>query len=62
MGVEDLGSFIAADTVGRPLGVAGLEEVALQPPDEDGLRIPNIEEFMLEDEAICLDVAIVPRF
>lgn len=59
VGVEDLGGFAAAGNVGRPFEVAGLDEVTLEPPDEDGLCILENEEFKLVKGAICVDVAIV---
>lgn len=55
VGVEDLGSFDAVCVVVRPVGVAGLDELTLEPPDEDGLRIPE-DEFKLADGASCLDI------
>lgn len=58
VGVEDLGNFDAVGSAGRPVGVAGLDEVTLEPPDEDGLRTPEIEELKLADGADCLDVVI----
>lgn len=59
VGVEDLSGFAAVGTVGRPFGVAGLDEDTLQPPEEDGLRIPENEEFIVADGAIWRDVTIV---
>lgn len=39
-------------TVGRPVGVAGLD---VGPPEEDGRRSPPVEVFNPGDEAGCLD-------
>lgn len=42
VGVEGLEGLDAPVSVGRPVGVAGLEP---GPPDEEGLRVPEPEEF-----------------
>lgn len=51
-GVEDLEGLDDAINVDRPVGVAGLDP---KPPDDDGLRVPALEEFNPGEEAGCLD-------
>lgn len=53
VGVEGLDDFEAVVNVGRPVGVAGLEP---GPPDDEGLRIPPLEE--LKDVG-CLDTKLL---
>lgn len=56
VGVEGLEDLDGADNVGRPVGVAGLDP---GPPDDDGLRIPALEEFNPGDKAACLDAKLL---
>lgn len=56
VGVEDLEGLGAEVTVGRPVGVAGLDP---GPPDDEGLRIPELEEFNPGEEADCLDTKLL---
>lgn len=57
-GVEGLVGFEAAGNVGRPVGVAGLDELWVGPPDDDGLRVP-IAEFKPDDDAGCLGASVL---
>lgn len=56
VGVEDLEGLDGAVNVGRPVGVAGLDP---GPPDDDGLRVPALEEFNPGDEVGCLDTKLL---
>lgn len=58
VGVEDLEGLDAAGSEGRPLGVKGLDEVTLDPPDDDGLLIPEREEFKLDWFISCAEVVL----
>lgn len=59
VGVEDLDGFDAAGNEGRPLGVKGLEVVTLDPPDDDGLLIPEREEFKPEEVISCVETVVL---
>lgn len=50
VGVDDLVGLDAPVNVWRPVGVAGLEP---GPPDDEGLRMPVVEEFNPGDRAGC---------
>lgn len=52
VGVEDLEGLEAVVNVGLPVGVAGLDP---GPPDDEGLRIPELEVFDPGEEVACLD-------
>lgn len=56
VGVEGLDDFEAAVNVGRPVGVAGLDP---GPPDDEGLRVPPLEELNPGEEAGCLDTKLL---
>lgn len=56
VGVAGLEGLVVAVNVGRPVGVAGLDP---GPPDDDGLRIPALEEFNPGEEAGCLDTKLL---
>lgn len=56
VGVDDLEGLGADVTVGRPVGVAGLDP---GPPDDEGLRIPELEEFNPGEEVGCLDIKLL---
>lgn len=58
VGVEDLEGLDAVCTEGRPLGVEGLEEVTLDPPDDEGLLIPKRDEFKLEWVISCAEAVV----
>jgi hypothetical protein len=55
VGVDDLEGLGPVVTVGRPVGVEGLDP---GPPDDEGLRIAAPEEFNPGEEADCLDTKL----
>lgn len=66
VGVEGLEGLVVAVGVGRPVGVAvdvghpvGVAGLDPCPPDDDGLRIPALEEFNPGEEAECFDMKLL---
>lgn len=59
VGVEDLDGLDDAGNEGRPLGVEGLEVVALDPPADEGLLIPEREEFKPEEVISCVETVVL---
>ncbi|KAB5544352.1 hypothetical protein DKX38_012464 [Salix brachista] len=55
VGVDDLEGLEPVVTMGRPVGVEGLDP---GPPDDEGLRIAAPEEFNPGEEADCLDTKL----
>lgn len=56
VGVEGLDDFEAEGNAGRPVGVAGLDP---GPPDDEGLRVPLLEELNPGEAAGCFDVMLL---
>lgn len=56
VGVDDLEGLGAEVNVGRPVGVAGLDP---GPPDDEGLRVPELEELNPGEEVGCLDIKLL---
>lgn len=56
VGVEDLEGLDVVVNVGRPVGVAGLDP---GPPDDEGRRIPTLEEFNPGEEAGCFETKLL---
>lgn len=56
VGVEDLDDFEAVVNEERPVGVAGRDP---GPPDDEGLRVPPLEELNTGEEVCCLDAKLV---
>ncbi|TQD75964.1 hypothetical protein C1H46_038497 [Malus baccata] len=56
VGVDDLEGLGAEGNVGRPVGVAGLDP---GPPDDEGLRVPELEELSPGEEVDCLDTKLL---
>lgn len=56
VGVEGLDDFEAEVNVERPVGVAGLDA---GPPDDEGLRVPLLEELNPGEAAGCLDAKLL---
>lgn len=56
VGVEDLEVLAVVVNVGRPVGVAGLDP---GPPDDEGRRIPTLEEFNAGEEAGCFETKLL---
>ena len=56
VGVEDLEVLDVVVNVGRPVGVAGLGP---GPPDDEGRRVPTLEEFNPGEEVACFGTKLL---
>lgn len=59
VGVEGREALVVEVSVGRPVGVAGLDEAEPDPPDDEGLRVPLLEEYNPGDKVDCLDTKLL---
>lgn len=59
VGVEGRDALVVEVSVGRPVGVAGLDETDPDPPDDEGLRVPLLEECNPGDKVDCLDTILL---